>query len=99
MTPKLSLAPPMPLHMILRHRRVELHLLQAQVAESVGVSAQAVVLWECGRRRMELGKLPRIAQVLKLDARKLCAQGLREFHPAVYAVLFDNGAAIQTNAS
>ena len=77
-----------PLHILLRRRREELSLLQVQVAEVLHVSPECITQWECGRRRMELSKLPRIAEVLQLDAKKLCAKALAEFHPLVYAALF-----------
>ena len=77
-----------PLHVLLRRRRQELSLLQADVAEALNVSPEAVTLWESGRRRMELAKLPRIAEALRLDARELCIQALAEFHPAFFRTLF-----------
>jgi transcriptional regulator with XRE-family HTH domain len=82
-----------PLHILLRRRREELHLIQAQVAEALHVTPECVTNWECGRRRMELSKLPRIAAVLQLDPKELCAKALAEFHPLVYAALFCNHAA------
>lgn len=78
----------LPLHTLLRRRRQELSLLQADVAEALNVSPEAVTLWESGRRRMELSKLPRLAEALQLDARELCIQALAEFHPGFYATLF-----------
>jgi hypothetical protein len=42
---------------------------------------------------MELGQLPRIAEVLHLDAKKLCAKALAEFHPLLYAALFGKEAS------
>jgi transcriptional regulator with XRE-family HTH domain len=77
-----------PLHTQLRRRRQELSLRQADVAEALNVSPEAVTLWESGRRRMELAKLPRIAEALRLDARELCIQALAEFHPAFFRTLF-----------
>src|ERR1700730_1899654 len=88
---------PVVLPVRLRRRREELCLLQWQIAEILGVTPECVGLWESGQRRMELSKLPRIARVLKLDGKQLCAQGLLEFHPAVYAELFGNSAAFQAN--
>ncbi len=85
--------PQVPLHILLRRRREELSLVQAQVAEALHVSSECVALWEGGRRRMELSKLPRIAAALQLDAKALCAQALAEFHPLVYAALFGHDAA------
>ena len=82
-----------PLHILLRRRREELALYQTEIAEALHVSPECVGLWECGRRRMELGKLPRIAAALQLDARELCAKALAEFHPLLYAALFSPDAA------
>ena len=82
----------MPLHILLRRRREELALYQTEIAEALHVSPECVGLWECGRRRMELGKLPRIAEALQLDARELCAKALLEFHPLVHAALFGHDA-------
>jgi hypothetical protein len=48
--------------------------------------------WECGRRRMELSKIPRIAAALQIDAKELCAKALLEFHPLVHAALFGHDA-------
>jgi transcriptional regulator with XRE-family HTH domain len=77
-----------PLHTRLRRRRQELHLVQADVAVALNVSDGAVTLWESGRRRMELSKIPRLAEALQLDARELCIQALAEFHPVFHATLF-----------
>ena len=77
-----------PLHVVLRRRRKELNLIQAQVAEALDVTPECITLWEGGRRRMELSKLPRIAKVLQLDAKQLCQKALAEFHPPVFEALF-----------
>ena len=82
-----------PLHILLRRRREELSLLQAQVAEALHVSPECITQWEGGHRRMELSKIPRIAAALQLDAKALCAKALAEFHPLVYAALFGNDPA------
>jgi DNA-binding XRE family transcriptional regulator len=79
-----------PLHILLRRRRIELSMIQAEVAEALHVTPECIVLWECGRRRMELSMLPRLAATLQIDARELCAKALAEFHPSVYNVLFGN---------
>ena len=81
-----------PLHVFLRRRRTELKLLQADVAEALNVTPESVTLWEAGRRRMELSKLPRLAEVLQIDAKALCAKALAEFHPLFYRTLFGNGS-------
>jgi transcriptional regulator with XRE-family HTH domain len=77
------------LHALLRRRRQELKLTQAEVAGALHVSPVAITLWESGSRRMDLAKLPRIAAVLRLDPKELCAKALTEFYPGIFAVLFD----------
>jgi transcriptional regulator with XRE-family HTH domain len=77
-----------PLHILIRRRRKELSLPQAEIAEALHVTPECIVRWECGQRRMELSKLPRLAAALQIDAKELCAKALAEFDPAVYAALF-----------
>jgi len=94
--PTIAVSEP-PLHILLRRRRQELSLLQADVAEALHVSPECVTLWEAGRRRMELSKLPRIAATLQIDAKQLCAKALAEFHPLFFRTLFASDAVAQTN--
>ena len=94
--PTIAVSDP-PLHILLRRRRQELSLLQADVAEALHVSPECVTLWEAGRRRMELSKLPRIAATLQIDAKQLCAKALAEFHPLFFRTLFASDAVAQTN--
>jgi transcriptional regulator with XRE-family HTH domain len=75
---------------ILRRRRQELRLLQSDLAQALNVTPEAVGAWETGRRRMELGKVPRIAAILNLEPRGLCKLALHEFHARFYAGLFGN---------
>jgi transcriptional regulator with XRE-family HTH domain len=82
-----------PLHILLRNRRKELSLFQVQIAEMLHVTPECIAQWECGRRRMELSKLPRIAAALQIDARELCVKALAEFHPLLFATLFGNDPA------
>ena len=85
-----------PLHVLLRRRREELSLLQADIAAALHVSPECVTMWEAGRRRMELCKLPRIAAALQIDAKQLCAKALAEFHPAFYDTLFSSRTETNT---
>lgn len=89
----------LPLRIVLRQRRQELRLLQADVAEVLHVSPECITLWEGGRRRMELAKLPRIAAVLKMDAGELCAKALAEFYPNVYDALFGPATQLQQKSA
>ena len=94
--PTIAVSDP-PLHILLRRRRQELSLLQADVAEALHVSPECITMWETGRRRMELSKLPRIAAALQIDAKQLCAKALAEFHPLFFRTLFASDAVAQTN--
>ena len=77
-----------PLHLLLRRRREELQLRQADIAEALSVSPECITLWEGGCRRMHLSKIPRLAEVLGMDAKELCTKSLAEFHPGFYRALF-----------
>jgi predicted transcriptional regulator len=87
-----------PLNALLRRRRLELNLLQADLAEALDVSPECITLWEAGRRRMELAKIPRIAAALQIDPKELCNKALSEFHPAFYATLFGHCGARNQDA-
>ena len=86
-----------PLNILLRRRRLELGLLQAELAEELHVSAEAIAMWEGGRRRMELCRIPRIATALQLDPKELCTKALFQFHPSFFATLFADRGVDQTN--
>jgi len=86
-----------PLRVLIRQRRKELGLSQSHLAEALRVSSECITSWESGRRRMELGKLPRLAAVLQLDPKELCQKGLAEFYPVIHATLFVESEARQTN--
>ena len=86
-----------PLNILLRRRRQELKLMQADVAEALHVTPECITLWEAGRRRMELSKIPRIAVVLQIDPQHLCAKALAEFHPSFFACLFGDCVIAQAN--
>src|ERR1039457_6801325 len=77
-----------PLHMMLRRRLEELNLRQADVAESLNVTPEAVTLWWGGHRRMGVSKIPRVARALQIDPKELCAKALVEYHPAFFRILF-----------
>lgn len=77
-----------PLYMRLRRRREELRLRQADVAEALDVTPEAVTLWEAGRRRVELNRLPQLARVLRVDPKEFCIKALQEYHPAFSQGIF-----------
>jgi len=78
----------LPFSEYLRQRRMELHLKQAEVAAHLHVSLECVSHWEAGRRRMELNKIPRTAELLKIPAADLCRKALDEWFPAFHDALF-----------
>ena len=61
-----------PFNLILRRRRQELNLHLADIAQALDVTPEAISMWERGRRRMNLDKLPTIAQVLQLQESDFC---------------------------
>ena len=89
--------PEVPLHILMRRRRQELSLTQADLAEELSVTAECISQWEAGRRRMELSRLPHIGEVLKLDPRELCAKALAEFYPLFHASLFGERTIAHSN--
>jgi transcriptional regulator with XRE-family HTH domain len=91
--------PQVPIHILIRRRRQELRLLQADVAEMLNVTTECIGLWESGRRRMHLCRLPYIAEALHIDAEQLCAAALAEFYPLFYATLFGAGSVPRRIAS
>jgi transcriptional regulator with XRE-family HTH domain len=68
-------------------------MFQSQIAAVLHVTPECIAQWECGRRRMELSKLPRIAAALQIDAKELCTKALAEFHPLLFATLFGRDTA------
>ena len=77
---------------LIRNRRRMLRIKQAGVAEEMRVSEPVISHWECGRRRVELNKLPRLATLLKLDPKELCRLALFEWHPRFYNALFGSAS-------
>jgi transcriptional regulator with XRE-family HTH domain len=79
---------PLPLRALIRQRREQLNISQAQVAEAFRLTPEAVGHWERGTRRVELGKLPRLAVILQLDGPSFCYLALCEYFPVLAACLF-----------
>ncbi len=77
-----------PFYQILRQRRMELRLRQAEIAAELRVEPETIGHWESGRRRMELNKVPRMAAILHLNAKDLCRLALFEWHPRLHDALF-----------
>ena len=55
----------------IRHHRTQCHMTQEFVAESLGVSRQAVSKWESGASEPSTGNLLALAKVFDVDAAEL----------------------------
>ncbi len=78
----------LPLYLILKRLRKEAGIVQAEIAEQLRVTSEAVAQWERGHRRPCLDKLPRLAKILGIEPRALCLWALAEFHPCFYDAVF-----------
>ena len=78
---------------LIRHRRQQLNLTQAEVADKLGVTADCVTLVELGYRRLDLDRIPVLADALNLNRRQLCRQALQERAPELFRQLFRPAAA------
>ena len=61
----------MPMNIIIQEKRKELGLTQEQVADYLGVSTPAVSKWEKGITSPDIGLLPPLARLLKIDLNTL----------------------------
>ena len=91
--PKRLEGTPSPLQRRIRERREQLkeseHLTQTDIARAIGIeSPEFITMLEQGRRHLDLNKVPRLADVLKLDRRDMCKLALYETAPSLYVELF-----------
>lgn len=61
----------MPMNMVIQEQRRKLGLTQEQVADHLGVSTPAVSKWEKGITSPDIGLLPPLARLLKMDLNTL----------------------------
>jgi len=85
---------PSPFQLRIRERREQLKesegLTQTKIANAIGIaSPEFITMLEQGRRNLDLNKVSRLADVLKLDRKELCKLALYEAAPSLYAELFD----------
>lgn len=72
-----------------RQRREELNLTQVDIARAVGVtSGDFISLVEKGIRRLDLDRIPRLAEVLNTDPITLAKMAIEEQHPLLANTLF-----------
>ncbi|HLW80036.1 MAG TPA: helix-turn-helix transcriptional regulator [Terriglobia bacterium] len=72
----------------MRQRRLELDLTQREVAEVVGVTPDFIALLEAGMRRLDLARMPRLADALSTARGDLCAWALLDRCPELFAEIF-----------
>jgi len=70
-------------------RRLELKMSQAELARKIGgSSAEFISMLEAGLRRIELDRVPVLAQALQEDPKSLCELALQVYAPEVFRTLF-----------
>lgn len=62
----------MPMNIVIQEQRKLLGLTQEQVADYLGVSTPAVSKWEKGITSPDIGLLPPLARLLKIDLNGFC---------------------------
>jgi len=73
---------------LIRHRRLQLGKTQKQIAEAIGIKCPDFIsLCEQGHRRLDLDRLPRLAQALELDLAELWPQALAARAPKLAAAV------------
>ncbi len=77
-----------PFSHFIRQRRLELGKTQKQVAEVLGTTADFVTLAEAGERRIDLDRIPLLADALEVDRAELCMWALSERAPVLFSELF-----------
>jgi transcriptional regulator with XRE-family HTH domain len=79
---KQDLGPVVSLNEFIRRRRKELKLTQMEVAKAVGVqSPDYISLVEMGQRNLDLDRIPRLAELLRVNAVALGKLALRDQYP------------------
>ncbi len=77
-----------PFSQFIRQRRLELGKTQKQVAGVLGTTADFVTLAEAGERRIDLDRIPLLADALEVDRGELCLWALSERAPVLFGELF-----------
>ena len=72
----------------IRHRREELRLTHQQLADLIQVSPGFVSLVESGHRRLDLDRIPQLADALETDRTYLCWMAVIEGKPVIFQELF-----------
>jgi transcriptional regulator with XRE-family HTH domain len=72
----------------IRRRRAELQLTHQQLADLIQVSPGFVSLAESGHRRLDLDRIPQLADALETDRTYLCWMAVIEGKPVIFQELF-----------
>ena len=72
----------------IRRRRAELQLTHQQLADLIQVSPGFVSLVESGHRRLDLDRIPQLADALETDRTYLCWMAVIEGKPVIFQELF-----------
>lgn len=72
----------------IRRRRLQLGLTQKAVAQIIGVTADFISLLESGERRLDLDRMPRLADALGAERGDVCAWALLDRCPELFAEIF-----------
>jgi transcriptional regulator with XRE-family HTH domain len=73
---------------LIRSRRLQIGKTQGQVADGVGVTSDCIALGERGHRRLELDRIPALADdALDIDRNILCQHALEVRAPQLYKEL------------
>ena len=72
----------------IRQRRLALDKTQKQVGQVIGTTADFITLAEAGERRIDLNRIPLLADALEVERFDLCLWALSERAPDLYYELF-----------
>lgn len=72
---------------LIRSRRLELGKTRREVADFVGVTSDYISLVELGYRRLDLDRIPTLADALEIDRNILCQHALKVWAPQLYQEL------------
>jgi transcriptional regulator with XRE-family HTH domain len=74
---------------LIRHRREQLGLTQAQLAHAMGtITPEFISMVEVGKRRFSLDNIPILANALSLDVAALGRYALYKMAPSFYSATY-----------
>ncbi len=76
------------LYPFIRRQRRLLKLTQEQLGDKLGVTGDFIGLIETGRRRLDLDRIPALAEALQTEPMGMCLTVLCERAPRLFKILF-----------